>query len=169
MRLYEGNGQALRKYLRRKLSSPEDIEDIVQEAYTRVLHASQENTVKNPPAFLYRTAHNLVVDKYRNAHHEKRSTSIDDCMDELASDRNSPEKDSYSKEWLQALRGAIDQLPPKCRRVFIMHKIQNMTYTEISNELGISRSMTEKHMSKALSYCRNRLKDFSPGDSEGMI
>lgn len=51
----------------------------------------------------------------------------------------------------------VEELPPRCRDVFILYKIHGMSYKEIATELGISQSGVEKHVTKGLSHCRRKL------------
>ena len=50
---------------------------------------------------------------------------------------------------------AIEALPPKCRRVFVLHKIHHLSHREISRVLGISGHAVEKHMMRALARCQS--------------
>jgi RNA polymerase sigma-70 factor, ECF subfamily len=50
-------------------------------------------------------------------------------------------------------------LPPKCKEVFILSRIDNMKNQEIAEQLDISLKTVEKHMGKALKYLRQRLKN----------
>lgn len=54
------------------------------------------------------------------------------------------------KQRMQALQNIIDCLPPKCRQVFWMHRIEGQPQLEIAAELGISLNMVERHMIRAL-------------------
>ncbi len=58
---------------------------------------------------------------------------------------------------LEKIRQEIDKLPPKCREVFIMSKVQRMKYKEIAEELGTSTKTIEIHMTKALRSIREAL------------
>ncbi len=51
---------------------------------------------------------------------------------------------------LKRVMKAVGGLPPQCRRVFLMHKIDGLSYAEVAEKLGISRSAVEKHMIAAL-------------------
>ncbi len=52
----------------------------------------------------------------------------------------------------------VDELPEKCRQVFILRKFRDYDQQQIADELSISRRMVEKHLQKALSHCRTRLQ-----------
>jgi len=58
----------------------------------------------------------------------------------------------------EKLFNSIRQLPPKCRDVFTMSKINGLTYSEIANELGISPKTVENQMGRALRLLREIMK-----------
>ena len=58
----------------------------------------------------------------------------------------------------EKLFNSIRQLPPKCRDVFTMSKINGLTYSEIANELGISPKTVENQMGRALRLLREFMK-----------
>lgn len=75
----------------------------------------------------------------------------------IASSAPSHEERLHSMQRLQILQIAIQALPEKCRRVFVMYKLQHLSYEEISETLGLSRHAVEKHVGRGLEFCRKRL------------
>jgi RNA polymerase sigma-70 factor (ECF subfamily) len=61
------------------------------------------------------------------------------------------------RQAVQTLADAINELPPRCRKVFLLNRFDGLNYREIAGRLRISTSMVEKHMMKAIGHCRNRL------------
>ncbi len=59
---------------------------------------------------------------------------------------------------LDLLYRTIEQLPPKCRRVFLLSRFHDMSYPEIARHCGISVKMVEKHIGNALAVCAERLE-----------
>ena len=57
----------------------------------------------------------------------------------------------------ELLYKTIEQLPPKCRQVFLLSRVRRMTYGEIAQHCGISRKMVEKHVSHALAVCMQKV------------
>ncbi|MGH8547062.1 MAG: sigma-70 family RNA polymerase sigma factor, partial [Methylococcales bacterium] len=68
-----------------------------------------------------------------------------------------------SEDWLavrqklEILDRAVAELPPKCRQVFLLRKVEQLSHAEIAERLGISRSMVEKHLHRAMMHCRDRI------------
>src|SRR5690606_40940752 len=77
----------------------------------------------------------------------------------LTMDSHQPEDTLLLDELSQEIQRIIENLPPQCRRVFLLSRFENKKYTEIATELGVSVKAVEAHVSKALDILRNRLKE----------
>jgi len=161
-RLYREDRVALQRFLRRKVRESSDVEEISQEAFLRLHQASGEQHLTNPRAFLFRTALNLVIDRFRSARLRFREVDHADAEHEPALQTEGLEQTVSQREWLSELSAVIQELPPKCRQVFVMHKIEQMSHAEIAKELNITVRTVEYHMTKAFLYCRKKLQHFAP-------
>jgi RNA polymerase sigma-70 factor (ECF subfamily) len=65
-----------------------------------------------------------------------------------------------SKELDTLIKESIEALPDQCRLVFGMSRFENLKYSEIAEQLGISVKTVEKHMGRALKELREKLKDY---------
>jgi len=83
---------------------------------------------------------------------------LDDVHD-LPSRHADPERIVAGKEEIEYLSQAIAELPPKCRHVFLLHKVRGKSHREIAAHLGISQNMVEKHIIKGMAHCRQRLDE----------
>jgi RNA polymerase sigma factor (sigma-70 family) len=70
----------------------------------------------------------------------------------------SPERIALARERLALLAAAMDELPPRCREVFVLRQVEQLDQAEIARRLCISRNMVEKHLRKALLHCRARVE-----------
>lgn len=152
------HGGPLKHYLLGVLKSEQDAEDAVQETYLKLLTVNNPEAIDKPKAFVFRVAHNLVVSKLR----KKRTAATDSVADlerlGVLDETALPDEQLIARQRLRALNTAIDQLPPTCRRVFIMRKVHGLTHQEIAKNLGISRSSVEKHIAKGLKRCKEHLR-----------
>ena len=150
---------ALQKYLRRFTAGGEDIEDLVQEAYVRVCALPEGQVVDSPRALLFRIARNLAVDRAR----QRRSRATDDVADfeplNVSSEEAEPDEQVDLRRRFESFCAAVDNLPPLCRRVFVLRKVYQLSHAEIAEALGLSHSTIEKHVAKGLVRCRDRLKE----------
>ena len=106
-------------------------------------------------SFLHRTATNLAFDHLRHRKIVERHAESESLDEEPQ--HPSSETEVSQEEWLDLLRQAVSELPPRCRDAFILHKMQGLSYREVAENLGISQSAVEKHIAKGLMHCRSRL------------
>jgi len=123
-----------------------DPEELLQAAYLRLVRYRAQHVVDNVAAFLVRTAVNIGVDNYR---HERFIADV--APDDMGLRENSPLQDEVlaCRVRLERVREGLSRLTPRTREVFLMHRLDDMKYREIAEQLGISQSAVEKHIAKA--------------------
>lgn len=148
---------SLIRFLRQRLRVREDAADVAQEAYLRMMQYEGSRKITSPSSMLFRIAINVANDLGRaeKARRASDQTSIDSL--DLPSDRPAPEREIAAQQDLDILYDVIDHLPPKCQRVFLLSRVQRMTYPEIARHCGISVKMVEKHISHALAVCMRKV------------
>lgn len=129
--------------------------DVLHDAIVKFAVKNSLKQIDEPQAYLRGIVKNTIVDYYRDAAHfvdtELLSADQADINPELElCEKYSPVKMLDIKQRMQALQNIIDCLPPKCRQVFWMHRIEGQPQLEIAAELGISLNMVERHMIRAL-------------------
>jgi RNA polymerase sigma-70 factor (ECF subfamily) len=161
--LYRKYSQALRKFLVRRHVPSDDVADVVQETYCRVLKSGEVERIRHPKAFLFRVANNVVL----NAARHRRIGVEDDAMEiegiEVSDEEPSAYRRLKAEQELAIVRAALKELTPKCREVFVLNRFEHLSYADIAAELDLSVSMIEKYVSQALSYLRKRVADADAG------
>jgi RNA polymerase sigma factor (sigma-70 family) len=135
-------------------------QDIVQEVYARFAaferHGAQP--VVEVRGLLYQIARNLLVDHHRQQ--IVRAHDSDDVLLEMpAPDADNPEVAYAATQRMRLLVAAIENLPPRCREAFVLHRIEGLPQAEVAQRMGISRNMVERHVMIAVAACRKRLRD----------
>ncbi len=153
--LYQNYRTELINHLLRIVKCPDTAQDLVQESYMILARTAAETQIEHPRGFLYRTAGNLALDHLR--HHKVVLRHVEAEQHSEEAEQSSVESDFAKTQWRTLLHQAITELPPRCRDVFILHKIRGMSYREIGQMLDISESAVEKHIIKGLQHCRKRL------------
>lgn len=142
--------QALERYLRRAWSRPEDLHDLRQETYIRVYEAAARARPASPRAFLFTTARHLMADRLRRA----RVVSIETMGDldalRVLVDEVSPERRLDARQVLHRLSAALDQLPPRCRQVVWLRRVEELSQKQVAARLGISEKTVEKQIAKGM-------------------
>ena len=153
-----GHYDELSVFVRRMVRCPAIAADIVQETYLRLASASLSATVENPRALLYRVAGNLAIDHLRHERTRAKYLTVGPLAENVADTQPSAERAIDAKQRLAAVVQIVDQLPPRCRQVFVLRKFGGVEQAEIARMLGISRNMVEKHLRHALLQCTLRLR-----------
>lgn len=153
--LFESHYAELRNYIAFKFKSNyQDADDITQDAFQNILSAKNIENLENPKAYLYQTANNLALNRIRK---QKRHNEYIKHLDESRVDELTPERNTSAYKDLIRLEKALAQLPVKYRRTFLLSRVQEKSYKEISDELNIAESTVEKHIIKTLKHLRDQL------------
>lgn len=139
----------LMHYISGRVSNRQDTEDLLQEVYVRALESSRgDNDIENVTAWLYRIAHNVIVDKYRST---GRIVLTDD-IDEVTSSQLV--QDNYNQETGQCLMQLAEHLSPTDREAILEADYRNNKQGILSSRWGISLSGGKSRIQRA----RQRLK-----------
>lgn len=141
-----------------RTGSRERAEDVVQDLYVRLQSLTEEAAaeVQNPVAFLYRIGGNLVLDGVRQG---KRTAARDKAWTEeggevvggvSVADQPSPEDAAWARLKLDQVTRALEDVAPKAREAFRLHRIDGLTHAQIAERLGVSTSSVEKYLSGVL-------------------
>ena len=141
MDYYEG----LRRFLSRRIGSSEDVDDMVQEVYLRAI---QKHNSKFKPSisFLFKIASNLTKMRFREKQRRKEYIHIQ--IDDLnpASSAGSPEAVLRTKQGAEAINRILGDLKQTQRRLFLMHRIEGLTYEEIAEKLDMKKSQVKNQI-----------------------
>lgn len=132
-------------------------EDIVQNVFLRTWEQSSrlkpDHSIKS---FLYKSVYNEFIDQYRKKQSLiKLEKTYFDALNEIIHDDNSESLDKI----ITVVKKEIQNLPPKCKEVFILSKQEGLTNIEIAEHLNISIKTVEAQITKAFSILRSTMKD----------
>lgn len=141
---------ALAGFLRRRLPSEEDAQDVAQESMLRMLRYQSTEPPQSWKPLLYRVATNAACDhaRRRASHYSSEHVELD--ADELVADTPPPEQQLMEEQEQAMIEAAIMQLSPRCREAFLLHRMEGMTYAQISEHVGLSESSVQKYISRAV-------------------
>jgi len=151
--------EALRKYLSRRLNSKEDVDDAVQEVYLRAIQ-NHNPEFKPSASFLYKIASNLLKDHVRKIHSRKLNAHIPIEYADLISESGSPEQMLRSKQGVSAIKKIFRSLDPTYRRVFLLNRVKGLTYDEIADEMGITKSQVKNNIYHVLIQIRKIIGEY---------
>ncbi|NWC91195.1 sigma-70 family RNA polymerase sigma factor [Pseudomonas sp. IPO3778] len=157
--MLENYYRELVSFLNAKLGNRQVAEDVVHDTYVRVLARASDTPIEQPRAFLYRTALNLVIDGHRrNVLRHAEPLEVLDSEERFTV--ASPHSSLDHEQRLAMLERAMAELPAVCRDSFLLRKLEGLSHVQISERLGISRSVVEKHIVNAMKHCRVRMREW---------
>jgi RNA polymerase sigma-70 factor (ECF subfamily) len=144
---------ALRGWLRSRFPALTDPDDLVQEAYSRVIRAHAHGPIESVKGFLFTTARNLALDQLRR----RQVVGIEpiaeiESLSVLEDKPGVPEAVCRTQE-LELLTLAIQSLPERCRQVLTLRKIYGLSQKEIAAQLGISEHTVEAQVANGVRRC----------------
>ena len=136
--------------------------DIVQNVFLRFWNMKDTLFINSTPeAYLYKAVINETLNYLGK---NKRTFSIEGYNKaECFEDGRTIEEEIQYKELQQKVNILLAQLPPKCRKVFLLSRFENMSYKEIAQFLSISENTVDNHIKKALATFRKALLNFILG------
>jgi len=133
-------------------------EDLAQEVFLEVWKRRESLDVNlSLRGYLRRVAVNKTLNHIRA---KKMNFEEEDAVLHVPSNENSTQKVMEAADLQKVINDSIDQLPDKCRVVFGLSRFQEMSYKEISSELGISTKTVENQISKALKLVRKAILEY---------
>ena len=146
---------ALRVWLLHRRLGDLDVEDIIQETYTRLINVKSVSAIRNPKAYMFETAKSVIHTHLRRSKIVPMANFSDFDALGFQSDDPTPEDYTIDRDELQRLAEAIADLPDRPRRVLEMRRLEDKSQKEIAIELGITEGKVEKLMGEALLSLRN--------------
>lgn len=144
---------SLKRYVSRYLKRPQEVEDVVQEAFVKVLEAQNHRKIRLSDAYLYRTTRNLALNAIAKNDYKLTDTLGGSLPRSVLLESVSLEDEFESRERFELFCRAVRHLPRKCQRVFILRRVYGMSHREISERMGISAKTIEVHLTKAIVRC----------------
>lgn len=147
---YLENAEAVRNFLYYKSGNLQLAEDLMQEAFVRVWNKRSDLDAEKARGYVFSVARNLFLDHVR---HQQVVLKFEKTPQEDRSYQD-PQYEMEMEEFREQLAKAISSLTEASREVFLMNRIDKLSYKEIAQRLDISVKAVEKRMSKALAELR---------------
>jgi len=146
---------SLLSFLRRSWRNKDDVEDLCHDVYVRVYEAAQKQIPYPVKAFVFTTARNLLVDRFRHEHVIAIEVAADLDTLGVAVDEPGPDRSVIAREELRRLQVALDRVSPRCREAIVLRKIEGLSYREIAARMGITEKTVEGYLTDGLSVLAN--------------
>jgi RNA polymerase sigma factor (sigma-70 family) len=160
----EHYGKQLFRFVRGRVSSKEDAEDILQEVWYQLSSLADLEAVESVSGWLYRVARNRIIDNGRkkkpDALEDYRFTNQDEepqFREILLATAETPEDEYLRSVFWETLFNALEELPEKQREVFILNELEDKTLQEIADMSGENLKTIISRKRYAVQYLRQQL------------
>lgn len=148
----------LRAWLCRTIN-PDDLEDVIQEAYCQIARLADVSHIHNARAYLFTTARSIVLMKLRRARVVNIETVAEIDALNIVEEEPSPERIAASRQELARVRRLIEALPERCRRVFELRKIEGLSQRKVAEAIGVPDYIVENDVKKGLKLILRAIAD----------
>jgi RNA polymerase sigma factor (sigma-70 family) len=161
-RLFEQKNTALTLFLSARLRSYSDAVEVAQEAYEWLLRNKDDPRVSNCRApldvFLFSVARRIASNRLsQRRNHERIHREFLRPDADLHDQAPAPEQICAMREDLAIIRRSVKELPPKCRKVFILARIKGMSVEDIAAQMNVTTRSVWRYVVRAMAHCQRRL------------
>jgi RNA polymerase sigma factor (sigma-70 family) len=115
--------------------------------------------------YLFRMAKSAAIDHIRT--HSRRETLLGESHDLVVPEESvGVERQLVASDQLRIVEGALAELPEKARTMLMLSRVHGLTHGEIAEQLGVSKSLIEKYIARALLHCRTRMLEVAEREAE---
>jgi RNA polymerase sigma-70 factor (ECF subfamily) len=144
----------LRAYLARLLGDRTEAQDVAQNAFVRIRSVVDAGRAREPRLLLFATARRLALNEIRRRRNQHLDSDGPRSIEATLSEGPPVEQIVAARQELAHFEEILLRLPPGCRQVFLLRKVEDLTHDEISRRLNISRKTVENHMTRAYRLLR---------------
>ena len=152
---------ALTRFIRRNWRNLSDVGDLRQEVYARVYASARERLPLQAKPFLFTTARNHLINTAKRGQIVSFEHVADLEASSFAVDTVTPERSLSARDELRLVQVGLDRLPPRCREVVMLRKIEGLSTREVAARLCVSADTVEQQMVHGM----RALTDFMLGGS----
>lgn len=146
----------MQKILLRRGCTREEAEDLIQEAFLRMQeYCERGGQVHQPEGFLVRTVLRLSLNARRDQHRELYADRDVEELTFIIDTNPTPDEVLARDQCLERMREALDGVSRRTRDIFLMHRLDGLSYSQIARHMGVSVSAIEKHIASALAALAN--------------
>lgn len=145
--------EALRAYLQARFANLGDVDDIVQETYTRLLRAHEAGAIRSTKALLFTTARNAALDAFRRRRVRPAEPLTPEHAARVLADTPDAAETASHRQELDILAEAVAALPPQCREVMLRRYRDGAPCREIAAQLNLSPETIKVHLARGLRRC----------------
>lgn len=147
----------LKRTLTRRLGCADLAGDALQDTWLKLESRDDAEGVREPFAYLLRTAVNVAYDRQRNQSRLVSASEIEALLAEQPDPAPQPPDALTARRELDTLMAAIKKLPERRRQILVMVRWEHVPQREVAERLGVSLRTVEQELKKAHDFCAARV------------
>ncbi|MEW7291520.1 RNA polymerase sigma factor [Aquimarina sp. 2304DJ70-9] len=153
--LYEMHYNELCSYIYSLSKNRQQAEDVVQNVMLKIWKNREKLNINTSiKSYLYKSCYYELVDSFKK---NKKELNYIEQIKSSVLEVFIEEDTDFIKNQIKKVRDEIDKLPPKCKEVFVLNKMQGFKYKEVAEQLGVSVKTVEAQLSKAMTRIKEAL------------
>ncbi len=167
-RIARETGQRLLRFIRARVPSDPDAEDILQEVWQQLIVALDAGPIEQIGGWLYTVARHRIIDRYRKpktvslealAAEAEADDALGELIAPLVQDERTPRTETQRRMFWEQLHAALAELPAEQRQVFVWHELDGLSFQEIAALTGANLNTLLARKRYAVQRLRRQLAD----------
>ncbi len=169
--LFREHRAALHSWLRTRLESDADCDDLIQDVYYRLARMDdlpdKMRNWRSPRAYLFSIAGNLAIDEQRRRALRRKHDADEDVKNPDLPLTITPETILSDRQDLERVKQVICNLKPRVQQAFLLNRVRYLNYRQIAHEMRIPVGRVEKYIARALVALRESMEESISRDGKG--
>nr|WP_206364707.1 RNA polymerase sigma factor [Sphingomonas populi] len=143
------------RFITRHCRDGADVLDLRQEVYERALTGAQPNGLRSTRGYVFTIARNVLIDRARRAKIVSFEQIADIDMVGYDMDLSAEDRHMTARDELRRAMLGLEQLPPRCREVVRLRKVEGLSIRETADRMGVSHHTIERQLTLGLRALTN--------------
>ena len=148
--LFRDQGSRMVRLLTRRAGGHAEASDLVAEAFLHLTQAARRQVLVNPEHYLKTITRNLLRNRAKSVRGAIERGHVELEPERHAANDGDPHQVLEAAQTLALYETAMRKLKPKTREIYLLHRLDDLSYAEIAARMGLSVSAIEKHMMDAI-------------------
>ena len=149
-------GSRLRRFLAVRLRNADDVPDLAQEVFLRLLRVEGYESIRSPEAYLFTIASHVIHQHAVRRSIESVSVDTAEVFSQLRTSAcDDPSDQAAHAQQIEELERILAHLPVRVATALVLHRIAGYSVQEVGDEIGVSRETAKKYLARAVEHCRN--------------
>ncbi len=135
-----------------------EVDDVVQESYLRIWKTAAHQPIQSAKALLYLITRRVALNFLRKRHNSPFDPYGVEQASRVIEDKPDAAEAATTQDRIDLLADALMSLPPRCREIVVLHKINGLAQKEIAARLGLAPATVEKQVYLGVRRCHDYLR-----------